>query len=122
MHGLREQSWIARADPVGWIVLDHEAVAFFMRTPQANFPGRLMLEVQGVTEGPMCDRMKGNLLDLRGEEHRRQRKLVQPSFTPKEADSCGRRCGRSSRSCGTRSRPPADCDFVAAFAKPYPAR
>ena len=36
---LREQSWIARADPVGWIVLDHEAVAFFMRTSEANFPG-----------------------------------------------------------------------------------
>ena len=50
MLGLAEQSWIARADPVGWIVLDHESVSFFMRTPQANFPGILMLEVQGITE------------------------------------------------------------------------
>ena len=48
MTTLREQTWIARAEPIGWFVLDREAASFFMRTPKAKFPGRLMLEVQGV--------------------------------------------------------------------------
>ena len=66
----------------------------------------LMLEVQGVTEGPLYERMKGNLLDLDGDDHRRQRKLVQPSFTPPAADGTGRRCGACSRSSRSASRQP----------------
>ena len=122
MQGLRERSWIARADPVGWIVLDHEAVAFFMRTPQATFPGITMLEVQGVTEGPMWDRMKGNLLDLDGEDHRRQRKLVQHAFTPKEADKLRPLMRQELEKLWDAVKEKGECDFVEAFAKPFPAR
>ena len=122
MRELREQSWIARADPVGWIVLDHEAVAFFMRTSQANFPGILMLEVQGITEGPMWDRMKGNLLDLRGDDHRRQRKLVQPAFSPKEADKLRPLMRQELEKLWETVEADGGCDFVEAVAQPYPAR
>jgi cytochrome P450 len=122
MLGLAEQSWIARADPVGWIVLDHEAVAFFMRTAQANFPGIQMLEVQGVTEGPMWDRMKGNLLDLRGDDHRRQRKLVQHAFSPKEADKLRPLMRQELEKMWDAVAADGQCEFVDAFAKPYPAR
>ena len=119
---LREQSWIVRADPIGWIVLDHEAVAFFMRTSEANFPGVLMLELQGITEGPMWERMKGNLLDLRGEDHRRQRKLVQPAFSPKEADKLRPLMRQELGKLWEAVEGDGGCDFVQAFAKPYPAR
>ncbi len=122
MGELRERSWIARADPVGWIVLDHESVAFFMRTSQANFPGILMLELQGITEGPMWDRMKGNLLDLRGDDHRRQRKLVQPAFSPKEADKQRPLMRQELEKLWHAVETGGGCEFVAAFAKPYPAR
>lgn len=122
MEDLRSQSWIARADPVGWIVLDHEAVAFFMRTAQANFPGILMLELQGITDGPMWDRMKGNLLDLRGEDHRRQRKLVQHAFTPKEADKLRPLMRQELEKLWDAVKDDGGCDFVEAFASPYPAR
>jgi len=122
MRELREQSWIARADPVGWITLDHEAVAFFMRSSQANFPGILMLEVQGITEGPMWDRMKGNLLDLRGEDHRRRRKLVQPAFSPREADRLRPLMRQELGKLWDAVEGDGGCDAVEAFAKPYPAR
>ena len=122
LRELQEQSWIARADPVGWIVLDHEAVAFFMRTAQANFPGILMLELQGITEGPLWERMKGNLLDLRGEDHRRQRKLVQPAFSPKEADKLRPLMRQELEKLWEAVEGDGGCDFVQAFAKPYPAR
>ena len=122
MENLREQNWIARADPVGWIVLDHEAVAFFMRTPQATFPGITMLEVQGITSGPMWDRMKGNLLDLDGEDHKRQRKLVQHAFTPKEADKLRPLMRQELEKLWDAVKDDGRCDFVDAFAKPFPAR
>src|SRR5688500_14250439 len=122
MRGLRERSWIARAEPAGWLVLDHEAVAFFMRTPAATFPGRKMLELQGVTSGPLYERLKGNLLDLHGDDHRRLRKLVQPAFTPKEADRLRPLMREQLEALWSAVADDGRCDFVEAFAKPYPAR
>ena len=52
LDALREQTWVARADPVGFFILDREAAAFFLRTQSATFPGRKIFEVQGVTSGP----------------------------------------------------------------------
>src|SRR3954453_10117725 len=120
LRSLREQSWLARAEPLGWFVLDHEATAFFLRTRSATFPGRLVLEVQGVTSGPLYERLKGNLLDLDGEEHRRLRKLVQPAFTPKAADAY--RPAMREQLAELFGALDGRCDFVAAIAKPYPAR
>jgi cytochrome P450 len=121
LRGLRERSWVAKAGPVGYLVLDQEAATFFLRTPKAKFPGRLMLEVQGVTEGPLYERMKNNLLDLDGEDHRRQRKLVQPSFTPPAADRHRPTMRRVLSELYAQVERDRRCDFVAAFAKPYPA-
>ena len=38
MRELREQSWLARVDPVGFAVLDREAAAHFMRNRSLTFP------------------------------------------------------------------------------------
>jgi cytochrome P450 len=122
MKQLRETSWLARAEPAGWLVLDQEAVAFFMRSPSATFPGRKMLELQGVTSGPLYERLKGNLLDLHGDDHRRLRKLVQPAFTPKEADRLRPAMREQLEALWGAVAGDGGCDFVEAFAKPYPAR
>jgi cytochrome P450 len=121
LRSLRERCWVAKAGPVGYLVLDQEAATFFLRTSKAKFPGRLMLEVQGITEGPLYERMRNNLLDLDGEDHRRQRKLVQPSFTPPAADRQRRTMRRVLAELYAQVEQDRRCDFVAAFAKPYPA-
>ena len=121
LRDLRERSWVARAEPVGWFVLDREAVAHFMRTRKATFPGRKLLEVQGVTSGPLYERLKGNLLDLQGDDHKRLRKLVQPSFTPAAADEWRPAMRRHLADLWEAVESDARCDFVEAFAKPYPA-
>jgi cytochrome P450 len=118
----RERGWLARAEPVGFFVLDREAAAFFLRTPKATFPGTRILEVQGVTSGPLWERLRGNLLDLDGETHRRLRKLVQPAFTPPAAD---RWRPAMRRHLAELFEPIAGGDpFEAteALCKPYPAR
>src|SRR5687768_10095699 len=121
MERLRQESWVAKAGPVGYLVVEREAATFFLRTPKAKFPGRLMLEVQGVTEGGLYERMKGNLLDLDGEDHRRQRKLVQPSFTPPAADRHRPAMRRVLEELYATVEEARRCDFATAFAKPYPA-
>jgi cytochrome P450 len=122
LRALRERSWLARAEPLGWFVLDHEATAFFLRTRSATFPGRLVLEVQGVTSGPLYERLKGNLLDLDGEAHRRLRKLVQPAFTPKAADAYRPAMREQLAELFGAVEADGRCDAVAAIARPYPAR
>src|SRR3954454_16486178 len=122
LRELRERSWIARADPFGWFVLDQEATAHFLRTKAATFPGRMVLEVQGVDSGPLYERLKGNLLDLDGEDHRRLRKLVQPAFTPKAADRLRPAMREQLEALFGAGAADGRCDFVSAIAKPYPAR
>lgn len=122
MREARERSWLARAEPVGFFVLEREAAAFFLRTPKATFPGTRLLEAQGVTDGPIYDRLQGNLLDLDGEDHRRLRKLVQPAFTPPAAD---RHRPAMRRHLADLFEPLAESggfEVTESLAKPYPAR
>src|SRR3712207_1178774 len=121
LRALREQSWLARAEPFGWFVLDREATAFFMRTTSATFPGRTVLEVQGVTSGPLYERMKGNLLDLGGEDHRRLRRIVQPAFTPQAADAYRPAMREQLAALFDPVAGDGRCEFVATVARPYPA-
>jgi len=121
LRDLRERSWVARAEPVGWFVLDREAVAHFMRTRKATFPGRKLLEVQGVTSGPLYERLKGNLLDLQGDDHKRLRKLVQPSFTPPAADARREAMRGHLSDLWDGVADQRRCDFIEAFAMPFPA-
>ena len=122
VRDLRERTWIARAEPFGWFVLDHESAAFFMRTKQAKFPGRTIFEVQGITEGPLYERLKGNLLDLDGDDHRRLRKLVHHAFTPKAADAYRPAMREQLGELYDAVAADGRCDAVTALAKPYPAR
>ena len=119
---LRERTWVARAEPIGWFVLDREAVTFFLRTPSATFPGARMLEVQGVTEGPLYERLRGNLLDLDGDDHRRLRRIVQPAFTPPAADLHRPAMREQAAALFAGFASEGRCEFVEAFAKPFPAR
>jgi cytochrome P450 len=121
MRELRERNWLARVEPLGFAVLDREAAAHFLRTRSATFPGRLMLELQGVAEGPLYERFKGNLLDLDGDDHRRLRKLVQPSFSPQAADRHRPVMRKLVAALYERVTGDARCDVVEAFAQPYPA-
>src|SRR3954471_15544853 len=120
MRALREQSWIARTD-LGFVVLDREAANFFLKSRSAEFPGVKMFELLGITEGPLYESLSKNIISLNGDQHRRLRALVHGEFTPKAAD----RYRPAMRTfLDGLFAPIADtgrCDFVTAFAKPYPA-
>ncbi len=120
MTELREQSWLAHSE-IAYFVLEREAASFFLRTRSATFPGMKIAELFGIDDGPLYEEIKRNILHLNGEDHRRLRNLVNPSFTPRAAD----RWRPIMREYLERLFQPVASagrfDFVEAFAKPYPS-
>jgi cytochrome P450 len=102
-------------------VLDREAAAFFLRTKSATFPGMKIAEMFEVPEGPLLEEMRRNILHINGDDHRRLRNLVNPAFTPRSADKW-RPAMREFLERLWQPLAGADrCEFVDAFAKPYPS-
>jgi cytochrome P450 len=112
--------WLATC-PFGFLVLDRAAGEFFLRTKDAVFPGLTIADLFGIADGPLREEIVGNIININGADHGRLRNLVNPALAPRAVD---------------RYRPamreflgqlldalPADghCEFVAAFAKPYPS-
>jgi cytochrome P450 len=78
-------------------------------------------EMFGVEEGPLLEQMRRNILHVNGDQHRRLRNLVNPAFIPRAAD----RWRPAMRVFLERLWEPLaaerSCEFVGAFAKPYPS-
>src|SRR3954468_17348303 len=120
MRGLREQSWLARSD-LGFVALDREAANFFLKSKSAIFPGVMMFELLGITEGPLYESLSKNIITLNGEQHKRLRSLVHDEFTPKAADRYRPAMRAFLEELFEPIAAAGRCDFVTAFAKPYPA-
>jgi cytochrome P450 len=120
MAELSRAGWLATS-PIGYFVLDRESAAFFLRTRAATFPGMKIAEMFEVPEGALLEQMRRNILHINGDDHRRLRNLVNPAFTPRAAD----RWRPAMREFLARLWEPLAesqrCEFVDAFAKPYPS-
>jgi cytochrome P450 len=134
MAELRSHGWLAR-QPFGYMVLDREAGEFFLRTRSAIFPGMKIAEIYNVTEGPLYEEMKRNILHLDGADHKRLRSLVNPALSPRAVERyrpvmrefleelLERQVAQTAGAKEDGGGPAAEvrCDFVEAFAKPYPS-
>src|ERR1700692_2610610 len=121
---LRSRGWLAEG-PYGYIVLDREAGEFFLRTRAAIFPGMKIAEIFGVSEGPLYEQMRLNILDVNGPDHTRLRSLVNPALSPRAVERyrpamrgfLQQLFAQATASVNGR----VTCEFVEAFAKPYPS-
>jgi cytochrome P450 len=120
MAQLREQSWLA-ATPLGAIVLDREAAELFLRSRSTTFPGRKLAEIFGIETGPLAEELRRNILCIDGDDHRRLRNLVNPAFTPRAADRFRPAMRTYLAELWEAVRDQGACEFVEAFAKPYPS-
>lgn len=134
MDQLRSQGWLAR-HPFGVMVLDREAGEFFLRTRQAIFPGMKIAEIFDVNEGPLYEEMRHNILHINGADHTRLRSLVNPALSPRAVERyrpvmreflqrlLERAIAGTAGAQGNGGGPaaPVRCEFVEAFAKPYPS-
>jgi cytochrome P450 len=127
--------WLARG-PFGYIVLDREADEFFLRTRAATFPGMKIAEIFGVSEGPLYEQMERNILHVNGPDHARLRSLVNPALSPRAVERYrpAMRGFLEQLLADAAARSPAGdadaghggatirCEFVEAFAKPFPSQ
>jgi len=78
----REKAPIA-IGPYGPELLTYDLVRTVLRDPRFRVPQGMFLAAQGITSGPLWDRVAANILSLNGDEHHRLRRLVCKAFTPK---------------------------------------
>lgn len=123
--------WLAQA-PFGYMTLDREGGEFFLRTRKAIFPGMKIAEIFGVGEGPLYEQMRRNILHVNGADHTRLRSLVNPALSPRAVERyrpvmrefLEELLARAVAASGAPSEGEGEevrCDFVEAFAKPYPS-
>jgi cytochrome P450 len=116
----RQRGWLAKS-PLAYIVLDHDAGEFFLRSRKTAFPGRQLAEFFGVTGGPLAEHIDANILNLGGEQHRRLRALVGPALTPRAADRWRPVMRGFLRELWEQVAARRKCDFAATVAQPYPS-
>jgi cytochrome P450 len=69
--------------PLGPEVLSYEMARDILRDNRFRLPPGITLAAQGITSGPLFDKMASSLLGLDGASHVRLRKLVSKAFTPR---------------------------------------
>jgi cytochrome P450 len=120
MEELEGAGWIV-AGPLGFLVLEREAGEFFLRTKSAVFPGLTIADLFGVEDGPLREEIAGNIINVNGDDHRRLRNLVNPALSPRAAERHRPAMRRFLEELLDDVPADGSCEFVEAFAKPYPS-
>ncbi|MBX7434807.1 cytochrome P450 [Mycobacterium sp. Y57] len=117
--GARARGPIAMG-PHGPEVLTYELVRTVLHDKRFRVPQGMFLAAQGITSGPMWDRVAANLISLDGEEHHRLRKLVARAFAPRGAARVRDTVIEVITGLVDRQLPNGRCDVVADIAQRYP--
>src|SRR5277367_4754730 len=72
--------------PLGPEVLSYHLVRSVLRDNRFQIPPGIVLQAQGVTSGPLWDKVINSLLRVEGETHRRLRGLCSRAFTPRTVE------------------------------------
>jgi cytochrome P450 len=120
MRELHAESWIAQS-ALGWFVLDRDAVEFFLRSRKVTFPGTMVAEVFGVTDGPLHEEISRNILNVDGDDHRRLRNLVNPALTARALEKYRPAIRGFLVDLVAGFERSGRCELVDDLCKPYPA-
>ncbi len=122
LNRLAGESWLASSE-LGWyFVLEREAASHFLRSREVVFPAAAVADAFGITEGPLSDAIRRNLIATEGDDHRRLRNLVNPAFNSRRADAL-RDVMREHLAAlwAPLTAGEGSCEFVGSFAKWYPS-
>jgi cytochrome P450 len=120
MSELAGQSWIA-SGPLGFLLLDRESSEFFLKAKTAVFPGLKIAEIFEISDGPLHEEIVRNIININGPDHGRLRNLLNPALSPRAAAKHRPMMRRFLEQLGAALPADGRCDFVEAFAKPYPS-
>jgi cytochrome P450 len=115
----RRQSPIALG-PYGPELLTYDLVRTVLRDSRFAMPQGIGLMVQGITSGPVWDRVCRLLISLDGPEHHRLRRLVSRAFTPRAAERMRAACVDVITELVDQHAAAGRCDVVTDIAQPYP--
>jgi cytochrome P450 len=114
-----EQAPIALG-PHGPEVLCYDLVRIVLRDNRFAMPKGMLLAAQGITSGPVWDRVCRLILSLDGAEHQRLRRLVAKAFTPKATARLRALIGEVITELVDPLTAVGQCDVVADIARQYP--
>jgi cytochrome P450 len=117
----RTQSWYAQT-PTGLLMLDYEAVHWLLHDPRWRQLGADALAGAGIHEGPLWDWFHQIMSNQEGADHTRLRRLVSKAFTPRQVERLRPIMRATAVEFLDRVTPDGRCEFVEAFAAPYPVR
>jgi cytochrome P450 len=115
----REQSPIALGQH-GPELLTYELVHSALRDPRLHMPVGMFLAAQGITSGPLWDRMATSLISLHGAEHHRLRRLVSKAFTPRATGGLRTTVVEVITELVDQYAADGTCDVVTDIARRYP--
>lgn len=101
-------------------LLSYDLVRAFTRDTRFATPKGITLAVQGITSGPLWDRVTQLLISIDGPQHLRLRKLVAKAFTPRAADHMRTACVDVICELVDNVAAEGRCDFVTDIAARYP--
>src|SRR3954451_23000645 len=101
-------------------ILRYELAHTALRDHRMSPPPGLGLEAQGITSGPLWDRVTASLLSVNGEDHARLRRLVSKAFTPRAVARLDTRITDIITQLTDPLMADGRSEVVADIARPYP--
>lgn len=106
--------------PLGPEILSYELAREMLRDNRFRLPPGITLAAQGITSGPLFDKLANSLLGLEGAPHVRLRKLVSKAFTPRATSRLTDIIHEVVNGLIDRVIDAGRCDVVTEIARPYP--
>jgi cytochrome P450 len=106
--------------PLGPEVLSYDLARNILRDNRFVIPPGLHLSAQGVTSGPLWDRVVGSIICAEGAEHHRLRSLVSRAFTPRAIARLDETIGEVINDLIDGVAAAGRCDIVTDIARHYP--
>lgn len=106
--------------PLGPEILSYDLAREILRDNRFRLPPGITLAAQGITSGPLFDKLTTSLLGLEGAPHVRLRKLVSKAFTPRATSRLTDTIHEVVNGLIDRVMDAGRCDVVTDIARPYP--
>jgi cytochrome P450 len=106
--------------PIGPEILSYELAREILHDNRFRMPPGITLAAQGITSGPLYDKLMSSLLGLDGPPHTRLRKLVSRAFTPRATARLQDTINEVVNGLIDQVIDAGRCDIVADIARPYP--
>jgi cytochrome P450 len=106
--------------PHGPEVLSYRMVRAVLKDSRFHIPPGINLLAQGITSGPLWDKVVNSLLCLEGDAHHRLRSLTSKAFTPRATLRLQDTMAAVMNELVDRVADAGRCDVVTDIARPYP--